>query len=76
MSPTPKETADICDIAVHCADADMQIMNKYGVEDDELEELLLNNNIERCTRCAWWKEAGDFDEGQTHDLVCSECTNE
>ena len=72
---TDEQIGDICETAVSCADADMKIANQYDLEGDELEELLLDNEIERCKECGWWCKTYDLIDDETDEAIyiCSEC---
>lgn len=77
LALTDEQIRELCDIAVSCGDADMQIAGKYDIEGEELEDLLLDNNIERCTNCQWWCHSYELlDEEGEPVYLCSDCQDD
>ena len=44
-----------------------------GINLDEVYEILIDREVERCVECSWW--IGDCDwSTDTGEIVCNECT--
>lgn len=51
-----------------------KVLAETGMEVEDLEELLLNNNVEKCSNCDWFTDSYNLldDDGEI-DGCCDNC---
>ena len=49
------------------------ICDRYDIEFEDLEELLLDNNIEACAGCSWFFECSSLYEEENGNFCCRHC---
>lgn len=72
---TPEQRSDMADIATSYVMGAEKAMEKYGIDQETLDEVLLGENVERCEGCGWYDDCHallgpDSDEPDGH---CSNC---
>jgi hypothetical protein len=71
---TPEQVGEIVDTATGYATGFESVLRKYeGLTADELEELLLDNNVERCPGCDWYCESGELLDDEDNLVGCRDC---
>ena len=70
----------VADYALGTCRSNAEIADRFDLDIDEVEEVLLDANIERCSLCGWWYESGELTpdedtEEYSDDLVglCQDC---
>ena len=58
MSLSQADRSIIADLLAHYADGERQVSDRFGLELEEIEEIALDEGLERCSECGWWDEAG------------------
>lgn len=75
-SLTPEQIESVVDRATGYVDGFERVLRdeSIGLEVDELEELLLDNNVEKCPECAFFVVSHELlnDEGEI-DGHCDNC---
>lgn len=49
------------------------IAEKYGIDEDEILDIVLNANIERCPSCDTWVECGELTDEFGNLCDCDNC---
>lgn len=49
------------------------IAEEMELSDDEVEELMLDADLERCPECEWWCRCGDLLDDNDDAGACSSC---
>ena len=52
---------------------DGALCDKYQIEPDQLDELLLDHSIEKCADCGWWFESCMLFECNDGRWICPHC---
>lgn len=66
---------EIANLLMGYADGLSRVMDKTGMNVDDIEEWGLDHNIERCPNCDWWTESSNlipYDEDEV-DGFCDNC---
>lgn len=50
-----------------------KVMREYDLELEEIEELALNNNVERCEGCDWFFDSFDLVDDDDRTGFCRDC---
>lgn len=64
---------DLVDTVTGYADGFERARQRYKLEVEELEELLLDENIQQCEGCNWYVEAGELVDEQGVVNLCESC---
>lgn len=43
---------------------------------DDLEDMVISKNVERCDGCDWWFESGDLVDENNEPVGCEDCRKE
>jgi uncharacterized protein (UPF0212 family) len=70
---TEKEKAEIVDRVAHQGDGMGWAMEKFDLEIEEIESIMLDANYERCPECGWYVECGELVDAGMNPRPCSEC---
>ena len=54
------DIADIGYYALGTCKSEAAIAEHFDIDEDDVPELLLDANVERCPGCDWWHEAGEL----------------
>lgn len=78
MNLTDEQKYGICDTLLHHADGMQMVMREFeDLEMEDIEEIALNENIERCKQCDWFVKSYDLlDDDDNNTEICSECRDE
>lgn len=50
---------------------------EYGMDEDDINAILIENDVEQCVCCGWWQYPGDYCTEHDHDeIVCHDCCAE
>lgn len=52
-----------------------RIAELFGIEIEDVEEVLLDHNVETCPGCGWWVDSSEMMEAEHGDMVCSDCAD-
>lgn len=68
-------TEEICDVVTGYVDGYFRVKYATGMSDELLQELLLNNNIEKCVNCGQYTDSFNLlDDGEDDpDGFCDNC---
>jgi hypothetical protein len=67
-------TDEILDAVTGYADGYAQVLSKTQMDAEALDELLLNNNIEKCSNCGLFTDSCFLiDDGDEPDGYCDNC---
>lgn len=73
MKLQPQDEAKIVDRVAHQGDGEAWAMQVYGIELEQIEELMEDANYERCPECGNWVEAGELSGDDSEDRPCYNC---
>jgi hypothetical protein len=49
----------------------------YGMDIDDVYNILIENEVEQCTVCSWWQYPGDYCMEHEHEeITCNSCCEE
>lgn len=68
-----KTLAQLADDALSSSMLNGALCEKYDMDIEEMEEVLLNMNIERCADCEWWFESCMLHECKSSRWICWQC---
>ncbi|HEY6435886.1 MAG TPA: hypothetical protein VIY47_04800 [Ignavibacteriaceae bacterium] len=67
-------TDEIIDTVTGYINGFEQVIAKTEMDVEDLEELLLDHNIEKCPNCEWYTDSFNLiDEGDDPDGYCDNC---
>lgn len=49
------------------------ICDEYGIELEDLEDLMVDSGYERCSECEWWCETGELVGEDCEVQPCDSC---
>jgi DNA-directed RNA polymerase subunit RPC12/RpoP len=70
---TAKQRAEVVDRVAHQGDGMAWAMNQFDLEVDEVEDIMLDANYERCPGCGWFVECGELVDADDAERECSNC---
>jgi hypothetical protein len=70
---TEQEISQIVDRVAHQGDGMGWAMGTFDLEIDEIEDIMLEANYERCPECGWFVECGELVDANMNSRPCSDC---
>ena len=70
---TEEEISQIVDRVAHEGAGIGWAMGEFGLSIDEIEELMLDANYERCPECEWFVECGELIDANMEERPCYDC---
>ena len=67
------EVSKAVDTVAHFGDGIATICAKYGLNLEELHDMMLDAGYDKCLGCGWYHEAGFFTERPDGSFRCGEC---
>jgi hypothetical protein len=73
MKLSSEDIEKICDTVVSYATGYESVIREFEIEPEELEELLLDNDIEKCEGCDWFFHSYDLVDDDGELVGCRDC---
>ncbi len=75
---TPEQVGDLCDRLIGTPDEILATLEHMGLDADfydvaDVESLIADENLERCSDCDWWCEAGELVDEDGDECACPSC---
>lgn len=75
MEITPEIQSKIISTLIGTSSMDLNVIDEYEIEMEDIEELMLNNGYERCGDCGVWVESSELvDEEDEPRETCESCS--
>jgi len=67
------DATDVADYALGTCNSEAEIAEHFDIEEEDVIDLLLDANVERCPGCDWWHEAGELVNDDGELVGCDQC---
>lgn len=72
----PEELAEWVDLIANCGNGERMAMQQVdGLDSEHIDEVMLENDYERCVRCDWYEEVSALRQIDD-EAVCDDCLTE
>lgn len=68
-----EELSQIVDQVAHVGSGISWAMEEFDLSIDEIEEIMLDANYERCPECEWFVECGELIDANMEERPCYDC---
>jgi hypothetical protein len=65
--------AEIVDRIAHVGDGELGARREYGFTFEEVEDMMLDYNYERCPKCRWFVETHELLDENSEQKACDQC---
>lgn len=56
-----------------CGEADEFVIEEFGITQEQIEEIMAEENYEKCPECQMWVEAYELVDDDSEECPCDNC---
>lgn len=69
------DIATLVDDIAHIGDGEGRVRHEHGFTFEEITDMMLDHNYERCPKCRWFVEVSELLDENSEQKACDQCDN-